>query len=75
MKAFSSTKTTKDKIFYAFIFCVFFFYFRQHTMSKLSRAIKFIMAIWLLAFFLAAPQAFQFTVLHYPDGVKLCTVS
>ncbi|XP_030370373.1 neuropeptides capa receptor [Scaptodrosophila lebanonensis] len=36
--------------------------FRQHTMSKLSRAIKFIFAIWIAALLLALPQAMQFSV-------------
>ncbi|XP_051171605.1 pyrokinin-1 receptor-like [Leptopilina boulardi] len=36
--------------------------FISHTMSKLSRAVKFIMAIWILAFCLAVPQAMQFGI-------------
>lgn len=36
--------------------------FLSHTMSKLSRAIKYIIAIWITALCLAAPQAIQFGV-------------
>lgn len=61
--------------FYLFIFSVFFPYFcRQHTMSKLSRAIKFIMAIWIVAFCLAIPQAIQFGIVTLYGG-RSCTVS
>lgn len=42
--------------------------FISHTMSKLSRAVKFIMAIWVLAFCLAIPQAMQFGIVD--DGSK-----
>ncbi|XP_002014041.2 neurotensin receptor type 1 [Drosophila persimilis] len=47
--------------------------FRQHTMSKLSRAIKFIFAIWLAAFLLALPQAMQFSVVFQNNGYS-CTM-
>ncbi|EDV49246.1 somatostatin receptor type 5 [Drosophila erecta] len=47
--------------------------FRQHTMSKLSRAIKFIFAIWLAAFLLALPQAMQFSVVYQSEGYS-CTM-
>ncbi|XP_022221897.2 pyrokinin-1 receptor isoform X2 [Drosophila obscura] len=47
--------------------------FRQHTMSKLSRAIKFIFAIWLAAFLLALPQAMQFSVVYQNSGYS-CTM-
>ncbi|XP_055851695.1 neuropeptide CCHamide-2 receptor-like isoform X2 [Episyrphus balteatus] len=47
--------------------------FRQHTMSKLSRAIKFILAIWVAAFLLALPQAMQFSVMKQND-TKVCSV-
>jgi hypothetical protein len=30
--------------------------FLSHTVTKLSRAVKFVVAIWLLALFLAVPQ-------------------
>lgn len=43
-------------------------------MSKLSRAIKFVIAIWLIAFGLATPQALQFGVVESPT-TRLCTVS
>ncbi|XP_068152726.1 uncharacterized protein PK2-R1 [Drosophila tropicalis] len=48
--------------------------FRQHTMSKLSRAIKFIFAIWLAAFLLALPQAMQFSVVNQKNGGSSCTM-
>jgi neuromedin U receptor 1 len=38
--------------------------FISHTMSKLSRAVKFVMAIWLLALCLAVPQAIQFGITY-----------
>ncbi|XP_067616942.1 uncharacterized protein PK2-R2 [Eurosta solidaginis] len=47
--------------------------FRQHTMSKLSRAIKFILAIWMLAVVLALPQSLQFSVVTEPTGTS-CTI-
>lgn len=43
-------------------------------MSKLSRAIKFIMAIWIVAFCLAIPQAIQFGVVTIYGG-RSCTVN
>lgn len=43
-------------------------------MSKLSRVVKFIFAIWILAFTLATPQAFQFGTVAAYGGVS-CTVS
>ncbi|KAJ8921321.1 hypothetical protein NQ315_002935 [Exocentrus adspersus] len=36
--------------------------FLSHTMSKLSRAIRYIIAIWIIALILAIPQASQFGV-------------
>ncbi|CAO1420678.1 unnamed protein product [Diamesa serratosioi] len=48
--------------------------FTSHKMSKLSRVVKFIFAIWILAFSLAAPQAFQFGLVLYKDGGVSCTV-
>lgn len=51
--------------------CVIFFRyvaichpFISHTMSKLSRAVKFVIVIWLLALCLAVPQAIQFGVVY-----------
>ncbi|KAG7213585.1 hypothetical protein KM043_002839 [Ampulex compressa] len=38
--------------------------FISHTMSKLSRAVKFVVVIWLLALCLAVPQAIQFGVVY-----------
>lgn len=43
-------------------------------MSKLSRAIKFILAIWIVAFCLAIPQAMQFGVIDVEGGGAYCTV-
>lgn len=51
--------------------------FLSHTMSKLSRAIKYIIAIWIAALCLAAPQAIQFGVIYeVKDGIQTseCTV-
>nr|XP_033335191.1 pyrokinin-1 receptor-like isoform X1 [Megalopta genalis]XP_033335192.1 pyrokinin-1 receptor-like isoform X1 [Megalopta genalis]XP_033335193.1 pyrokinin-1 receptor-like isoform X1 [Megalopta genalis]XP_033335195.1 pyrokinin-1 receptor-like isoform X1 [Megalopta genalis]XP_033335196.1 pyrokinin-1 receptor-like isoform X1 [Megalopta genalis] len=36
----------------------------SHTMSKLSRAIKFVIVIWVLALCLAVPQAIQFGIVY-----------
>ncbi|KAL1123052.1 hypothetical protein AAG570_002140, partial [Ranatra chinensis] len=38
--------------------------FLSHTVTKLSRAVKFVLAIWLLALCLALPQAIQFGLRH-----------
>ncbi|XP_034173987.1 pyrokinin-1 receptor [Osmia lignaria lignaria] len=38
--------------------------FISHTMSKLSRAVKFVIAIWFTALCLAVPQAIQFGVIY-----------
>lgn len=43
--------------------------FLSHTMSKLSRAIKFVIGIWLLAMCLAIPQAMSFGI-HYAPAVN-----
>ncbi|KAK9302921.1 hypothetical protein QLX08_005193 [Tetragonisca angustula] len=43
--------------------------FISHTMSKLSRAVKFVIVIWLMALCLAVPQAIQFGVIYeYSNG-------
>ncbi|KAK5649568.1 hypothetical protein RI129_000597 [Pyrocoelia pectoralis] len=44
--------------------------FLSHTMSKLSRAIKYIIVIWLLAMCFALPQAMAFGIFYeqYPNG-------
>ncbi|XP_050088229.1 prolactin-releasing peptide receptor-like [Anopheles aquasalis] len=47
--------------------------FRSHTMSKLSRAVRFVIVIWLVAFGLATPQALQFGIVESP-GSRLCTI-
>ncbi|KAF5301804.1 hypothetical protein FQA39_LY10589 [Lamprigera yunnana] len=43
--------------------------FLSHTMSKLSRAVKYIIVIWLLAMCLALPQAMAFGIFYeqFPD--------
>ena len=50
--------------------------FRSHTMSKLSRAIKFILVIWLLALSFAIPMALQFGLVKHADNtnIVLCTL-
>ncbi|CAG9806695.1 unnamed protein product [Chironomus riparius] len=49
--------------------------FRSHTMSKLSRVVKFIFIIWVLAFGLALPQALQFGTISFRNGeIVSCTV-
>ncbi|XP_055607936.1 uncharacterized protein LOC129755453 [Uranotaenia lowii] len=47
--------------------------FLSHTMSKLSRAIRFIFAIWFVAIVSAVPQALQFGVTDQ-SGVDQCVV-
>ena len=49
--------------------------FLSHTMSKLSRAVKLILVIWVVALAFAVPQAFQFGIVvgNTPDMVT-CTV-
>lgn len=53
--------------------------FLSHTMSKLSRAIKFVIAIWFIAMCLAIPQAMSFGIVfasqdentdHYVCSIK-----
>lgn len=51
--------------------------FLSHTMSKLSRAIKLILVIWLIALCFAIPQALQFGIVQLtPEGQDLiiCTL-
>ncbi|GJQ73946.1 GPRGHP1 [Trypoxylus dichotomus] len=51
--------------------------FLSHTIAKLSRIVKFIIAIWVAALCLAIPQAIQFGVEYeIKDGVEtsLCSV-
>ncbi|CAO1426928.1 unnamed protein product [Diamesa serratosioi] len=47
--------------------------FLSHTMSKLSRAIKFIFFIWILSITFAIPQAIQFGIVG-PEGNEQCTI-
>ncbi|XP_008548422.1 pyrokinin-1 receptor [Microplitis demolitor] len=50
--------------------------FLSHTMSKLSRVVKLILVIWLVAMSFAIPQALQFGVIEYPNispDVVICT--
>uniref|UniRef100_A0A182YH31 G-protein coupled receptors family 1 profile domain-containing protein n=1 Tax=Anopheles stephensi TaxID=30069 RepID=A0A182YH31_ANOST len=47
--------------------------FLSHTMSKLSRAIRFIFGIWLVAIVSAVPQALQFGVTNQ-GGIDQCVV-
>ncbi|XP_072938880.1 pyrokinin-1 receptor-like [Epargyreus clarus] len=51
--------------------------FMSHTMSKLSRAVRYIVVIWLCALGAAVPQAMQFGIVNYTDKgrkVSSCTV-
>ncbi|XP_041985645.1 pyrokinin-1 receptor-like isoform X2 [Aricia agestis] len=51
--------------------------FMSHTMSKLSRAVRFIIAIWICALCAAVPQAVQFGLVSYKDNdqvITACTV-
>lgn len=51
--------------------------FMSHTMSKLSRAVRFIIAIWVIALCTAIPQAMQFGIVSYVENghnVSICTV-
>lgn len=51
--------------------------FLSHTMSKLSRAIKLILIIWLVALCFAIPQAVQFGIVRHPDispDLVVCTL-
>ncbi|XP_073991004.1 pyrokinin-1 receptor-like isoform X1 [Rhodnius prolixus] len=41
--------------------------FFSHTVSKLSRAIKFVIAIWIMAILCATPQAMQFGLIYATD--------
>lgn len=51
--------------------------FMSHTMSKLSRAVRFIFAIWVFALCTAVPQAVQFGIVREQEGgveMSACTV-
>lgn len=45
--------------------------FVSHKMSKLSRAIKHVIILWIVSFALALPQALQFGIIVH-KGVKMC---
>lgn len=47
--------------------------FISHTMSKLSRAIRFIVAVWLVSITFAIPQALQFGIITF-KGVEQCHI-
>ncbi|XP_045768482.1 pyrokinin-1 receptor-like isoform X1 [Maniola jurtina] len=51
--------------------------FMSHTMSKLSRAVRYIIVIWVCALCAAVPQAMQFGIVTYSEkgqNVSACTV-
>lgn len=51
--------------------------FMSHTMSKLSRAVRFIVAIWVCALCTAVPQAMQFGIVRFNENglnTSACTV-
>lgn len=48
--------------------------FLQHTMSKLSRAIRLILIVWVISIGLAIPQALQFGVVTSIYGIDQCTL-
>lgn len=50
--------------------------FRSHTMSNLSRAVKLILLIWLVALVSAIPMALQFGLVKYNDTpeILICTL-
>lgn len=45
--------------------------FLSHTLSKLSRAIKFVIAIWIIAMFLAVPQAMSMGIFYETFNNKM----
>lgn len=47
--------------------------FLSHTMSKLSRAVKLIIGVWIISIFLAIPQALQFGIVQN-HGMDQCVV-
>lgn len=48
--------------------------FLQHTMSKLTRAIKLIIIVWMLSLWLAIPQALQFGITTDKNNIDSCTL-
>lgn len=47
--------------------------FLSHTMSKLSRAVRLILLVWVISIGFAIPQALQFGVVYH-GGVEQCDV-
>lgn len=48
--------------------------FLQHTMSKLSRAVRLILVVWVVSVCLAIPQALQFGVVTDQNHIDHCTL-
>lgn len=48
--------------------------FLQHTMSKLSRAVRLILVVWVVSLLLAMPMALQFGVQTNVHGLAYCGV-
>lgn len=48
--------------------------FLQHTMSKLSRAVKLIIIVWFVSLLLAIPQALQFGVITDDHNIAQCSL-
>ncbi|CAK1540451.1 unnamed protein product [Leptosia nina] len=51
--------------------------FMSHTMSKSSRAVRYIMVIWVFALCTAVPQAIQFGIVTFNENgrdISVCTV-
>lgn len=48
--------------------------FLQHTMSKLSRAVRLILIVWIVSVCLAIPQALQFGVVTDQNQIDHCTL-
>lgn len=48
--------------------------FLQHTMSKLSRAVKLIIVVWIVSVSLAIPQALQFGVITDENNIDICSL-
>ncbi|XP_018334997.1 pyrokinin-1 receptor, partial [Agrilus planipennis] len=49
--------------------------FLSQTLSKLSRAVKFIILIWIFAICLAVPQALAFGIMTYDEDHKYCQIT
>lgn len=48
--------------------------FLQHTMSKLSRAVKLIIGVWIVSVSLAIPMSLQFGVITDEHNIDRCTI-